>query len=670
MEMKRRSFLVISALLLFIGFWASSSSSVAASPSGENFEPVECWFEKPIPLLPGLQFDCGYVIVPERHENPDGPTIKIPVAISRSESTNKKPDPLFLAQGGPGGDAFEVFPILLSGSSVWRDRDVVVFNQRGTRYAVPDLSCTESFDGAAEILSLPPEEADQASLALLQDCYNRIVSEGVDVSAFNSLQNAADVDAIRETLGYDEYNFYGVSYGTLLGLHLLRDYPQHLRSAVLDGVVPTNLNFTHKVAENTDRVFTEIFNACLQDPECASQYPNLESRFFAVVESLNESPVTIRLNDPDSDQKADALLDGDTLVDVLFQAFYLPDSYAVFPKLVTNLEEGDLTFIEGIWPLIAYDRTISEGMYFSVVCAEDSDFDPSNLNLEDVRPYFADKADEDLMSYGEACEIWQVSKLPTSVDEPVTSDIPILLLSGHYDPITPPQFADIAAANLSNGTQVVDPTGSHGVAFGDPCMDSILSQFLDSPGQSPDTNCLSTIERKPFAPIDALSFPFIGEINQLSDSVWWQLGSATVFLLLVLSTFIVFPLAWFIRAISSKERPVESKNSIRLRRLAGLLAFVFGIVAIIFVGGVLYFTFDALLNGLANIFAISGAAAPFFGLPYLLLLLAVGMVTITILAWRHGYWPTWARVYYSIVSIAAVAYVVVLGVGGMLTVLL
>ena len=78
----------------------------------------------------------------------------------------------------------------------------------------------------------------------------------------------------------------------------------HLRSAILDGVVPTNLNFTHKVAENTDRVFTEIFNTCLQDPECASQYPDLEARFFAVVESLNESPVTITLKDPESDHRA------------------------------------------------------------------------------------------------------------------------------------------------------------------------------------------------------------------------------------------------------------------------------------------------------------------------------------------------------------------------------
>jgi pimeloyl-ACP methyl ester carboxylesterase len=669
MEKNRRLLLFIPGLALLVLLLSSFSGPLAAKSTAGDFEPVECWFDEPIPFLPGPEFECGYVIVPERHENPDGPTIKIPVAISRSKAENRKPDPLFLAQGGPGGDAFEIFPILLSGSSAWQDRDIVVFNQRGTRYAVPDLSCTELFDGAVEILSLPPDEAEDESLALLQECYNRVVSEGVDISAFNSLQNAADVDAIRQALGYDEYIFYGVSYGTLLGLHLLRDHPEHLRGAILDGVVPTNLNFILRVAANTDRVFTEIIDTCEEDPACNSQYPNLEKRFFALVDSLNESPVTIKLKDPETGQRVDARLDGDTLVDVLFQAFYLPDSYAVFPKLITNLEAGDMTFIQGIWPLFAFDRTISEGMYFSVICAEDADFDPSNLQLEGIRTYFAENADEELGSYSDACEIWQVDRLPASVDDPVTGETPVLLLSGEYDPITPPYFADVVAESLPNNTNIIDPIGSHGVAWGDPCMDAIIGQFLDDPGQELDTSCLSSIEHKAFAPIDALSFPFIGEVNQLSDAVWWQLGLATLFLLIVLSTFIILPLAWFIRAISSKERPVESQKSTRLRRIAGLLAFLFGIVAVVFVSGVLYYTFDALFGGLANIFAISAAAAPFFALAYLLLLIAAAMLTISILAWRNKYWATWARVYFSIVSIAAIAYVVVLGFGGMLTVL-
>jgi pimeloyl-ACP methyl ester carboxylesterase len=669
MKMSKSFLLIILSLAVHLLFLSGFFSSVAASSLSGDFEPADCWFEDPIPFLPGPEFECGYVVVPERHEKPDGPTIKIPIAISRSQAENRKPDPLFLAQGGPGGDAFEIFPILLSGSSAWRDRDIVIFNQRGTRYAEPDLSCTELFDGAVELLSMPTEEAEEESLTLLQACYDRVVSEGVDLSAYNSLQNAADVNTIRQALGYDEYNFYGVSYGTLLGLHLLRDHPEHLRSAILDGVVPTNLNFIHKVAANTDRVFTEIFGTCLADPQCNNQYPNLEERFFNIVDSLNESPVTIKLRDPETGRQADALLDGDTLVDVLFQAFYLPDSYAVFPKLITNLESGDMTFIEGIWPLFAFDRTVSEGMYFSVICAEDADFNPSNLQLEGIRPYFAENADEELNSYSDACEIWKVDQLPSMVDDPVTGETPVLLLSGQYDPITPPYFADVVAESLPNNTNLIDPIGSHGVAWGDPCMDVIINQFLNDPSQELDISCLSNVKFRPFAPIDALSFPFIGQVNQLSDSVFWQLGLGSLFLLIVLSAFVILPLAWFIRAIRSKEQPVESKSSTRLRRIAGLLALLFGVVAVVFVVGVLYYTFEALFDGLANIFAISAAAAPFFALTYLLLLLAIAMLTISILAWRNGYWATWARIYYSIISLAAVAYMVVLGFGGMLTVL-
>lgn len=660
------AFSSIAGLLLIASVYLPSS---AAAAGAGNFEPADCWFEKPLPIFPGPEFECGYVTVPQRHENPDGPVIKIPVAVSRSESENRKPDPIFLAQGGPGGDAFEIFPIMLGTSSMWQDRDVVVFNQRGTRYAEPDLSCTESFDGAADILALPPDEAEAQSLKFLQACYDRLTADGVDLSAFNSVQNAADVEAIRQALGYDEYNFYGVSYGTLLGFHLLRDHPENLRSAILDGVVPTDLNFIPKVTANTDRVFTEIIETCQQDKECSSEYPDLEARFFHLVDDLNETPVTLTLRDADTGERAVTQLDGDTLVDVLFQAFYLPDSYAYFPKLVANLEAGDMTFIEGIWPLFAFDRTMSEGMYFSVICAEDADFDPSETALDGVRPYFADQVEADLQSYRDACEIWKVDQLPSTVDDPVTGDTPVLLMSGFYDPITPPYFAEVASDSLPNDTHVVNPSGSHGVAFGDPCMDSIMMQFLTAPQLTPDTACLAEIAAKPFAPKDAISFPFVGELNQLSDSLWWQLGLATLFLLIVLSAFLVLPLAWLIRVLSTKERPSESSPSKRLRRIGGILALTFGLMALLFVAGSAYFTLDAVFSGLASIFAISSAAAPFFAIPPLLMLLAAAMIIIAILAWRGGYWGIWARVYFSVISFAAMAYVIVLEVGGMVTLL-
>jgi pimeloyl-ACP methyl ester carboxylesterase len=251
-----------------------------------------------------LGFECGYVTVPEEHANPDGPTIRIPVAILRATGTNPQPDPLFLAQGGPGGDAFELFSFYLPQSSLLLDRDLVVINQRGTIYAEPDLRCTEITDGMGEILSLPLAAGTDRYNELLQACYQRLENEGVNLSAFDSVENAADMEAVRQALGYDDINFYGVSYGTLLGLHFMRDYPDHLRSVILDGVVPTSSNFIASLPDNETRVYAELFNACASDAVCAAAYPNLEARYQAVVDQLNANPKTVTLIDPETGEKA------------------------------------------------------------------------------------------------------------------------------------------------------------------------------------------------------------------------------------------------------------------------------------------------------------------------------------------------------------------------------
>lgn len=667
--------------LLFFFIMLSSTITVAASsPNFQlesegnrgSFEPAECWFDSPIPLLMRSDFECGYVTVPEFHSDSDGRTIRIPVAILRSKVENPAPDPLFMAQGGPGGDAFEVFPILTGQKAEKLGRDIVIFNQRGTRYAEPNLMCTESFEAAQEILMLSGDEADNRAVEALSACYERLLDEGTNPSAYNSLENAADVDVIREALGYDEYNFYGVSYGTLLGLHLMRNHPDQLRSVILDGVVPPDLNFIPQVARNTDRVFTEIIQTCENDAECRAEFPDLENRFFALVDELNQSPKTLTIRDPETGERVETLLNGDALVELLFQAFYLPDAYATFPKLVANLEEGDYTFIRGIWPLIALDRTLSEGMYFSVICAEDADFYPDEVMVEGIRPYFADGAVSEMQSYLDVCEIWQVNQLPAEVDNAVQSDIPTLLLSGHYDPITPPNFASVAAEGLDNGYTFVDPTGSHGVALADSCLDGIVQQFLESPEREPDGSCLEEIEPTDFVAADAISFPFLGEINQFSPSMWTQLGFASLFLIGILSSYLVLPVAWLIGVLRKKDHLARTYDpkARRLKWIGGILALLFGMLALIFVSGVAFFTIQSLLNGMANIFAISRSAVPFFVIPLILILISLGLSIIAVSSWRKKVWPLWAKIYYSFLAICAVGYVIVLTMGGMTTMLL
>lgn len=664
-------------MLILVGLFFAGEASIihagndlAAKPS--TFERVDCWFHSPIPFMPSQPFECGYVLVPEVHEDPDSQMIRLPVAILRSTSDNPKPDPLFMAQGGPGGDAFEIFPTVISTFAEDLERDIVIFNQRGTPYAEPNLACPETIDAAGEVLSLPEEEADKRSLEALSNCYKRLSQEGIRLSAYNSLQNAADVEIIRETLGYDQYNFYGVSYGTLLGQHLMRNHPDHLRSVILDGVVPTNLNYITYVAFNTDRVFSEILQFCEADMECSSEYPDLEERFFRLVDELNRSPITLTLEDPETGSRAKARLDGDALVDVLFQAFYLPDSYAIFPKLVDNLENGDFTFIRALWPLFAFNRSVNEGMYFSVICAEDANFSPSDVLLEGIRPYFASGAYDEMQTYLDACAIWEVDQLPSEVNEAVASDIPTLLLSGKYDPITPPSFAMMAAEGLSNGYSFISPTGSHGVAFEDDCTIDLITQFLAVPGREPDASCLENMPPAEFIPSDVISFPFLAEVNQLTTSLWIQFGVAAIFLIGVLTSFIILPAAWLI-GILRKTDPLQEiiyPGARRLKWLASILTLAFGLFAIVFISGAAFFTLQALFSGTANLLSISSAAAPFFVIPLILAVLAIVLLYISIRSWRQTLWSIWMRTYFSFIAICTLGYVIVLTMGGMMTVLL
>jgi pimeloyl-ACP methyl ester carboxylesterase len=663
-------------LFFFLVTWAMPKgiSFANAEPLAQpgSFAEADCWFESPLPLLPSPEFECGYVYVPERHEDPAGQLIRLPVAVLPAEGDTRQPDPLFMAQGGPGGDAFEIFPILVGARTAGFDRDIVIFNQRGTLYSEPELSCDETKEITEQVLLLPGEEADAISLEALDNCYNRLESAGVDLSAYNSLQNAADVDLIREALGYGQYNFYGVSYGTLLGLHLLRNHSDNLRSVILDGVVPPNVNFITEIASNTDRVFTEIIEFCEVDPECQSEYPNLEDRFFKLVADLNQNPEMLTIKDSESAKRYKARLDGDTLVDLLFQAFYLPDSYAIFPKLVANLEDGDYTFIHAIWPLFVFNRSISEGMYFSVICAEDADFALSEASLEDIRPYFAAGAIGEMQTYQDACAIWQVDPLAAEVDDAVYSEIPTLLISGHFDPITPPSFAAVAAATLDRGYSFVTPTGSHGVAFDDDCMNEIVDQFLASPENKPDAGCLDEVTPVDFVPANAISFPFLTEVNRITQTMWVQLAAASLFLIGVLSSYLVLPLAWLINLFRKKDLLSHAvyPGARRLKWIAAGLTLLFGVLAVVFVAGILVYTIQSFMNGMANIFSLSAAAVPFFVIPLVLAMIALVLLFISVRSWRRSLWSRWTRIYFAFLALCAVGYVLVLAMGGMLTVLL
>lgn len=660
-------YLLLALLSLLV---LAPTDRVAAQTAPGVFAAAPCMFEGidlGIQTLDGeaLGFECGYVTVPVRHDIPDGPILRLPVAIRRAPGGAA--DPLIMAQGGPGGDAFEVFSLLVPSSGIGAARDIVIFNQRGTPYAEPALTCPETEAILAESLVAELDTSQRLYEEALAACFARLQAEGVDLSAFNSLENAADVPMIAHALGYETYNFYGVSYGTLLGLHLMRNHPEGLRSVILDSVVPPDINFIVEAPASQDRVFREVFAACAADASCAAQYPDLEERFFTLLAGLDADPVTLTLTDPDTGQRYDALVNGRALRGVVQQLLYVPRMAAVLPSLITDLEAGDYRYVQAMWPLLVFEQLIAEGMYYSVICAEDADIDMAAVPLEGLRPEIAATANDEVQSIVDACALWRVEALPATIDEPVTSDIPTLLLSGRFDPITPPGFATTAATGLSNAIELVDPTAAHGVALQSPCVSGIVSDFLADPTTPPDSTCLQSARPMAFMPPDTVTFPLLLGINRLEPRALAIIGITAVLVLILASAFVVWPLVFIIRAFGDS-RIERTPQDRRLRWLSRGLVLLFAGLAAIFAFGLLIAIVASLADlTLATGMALPPTAAPLFWLPPLLLMLAVAIIVALVALWRRrGTGSTLGKVYYLVLTLSAVALLALIASQGLL----
>jgi pimeloyl-ACP methyl ester carboxylesterase len=649
--------------LVLVGLLIGGQSYLLAQGQVGTFEPAPCMFEGIDLFLTNLTgellgFECGYVTLPERHAEPDGATIRLPVAIRRATAANPRSDPLIIAQGGPGGDVFEAYTLLTPSSTIAAQRDIVLFNQRGTFYAEPQLSCPETKENLAEFLRADSDEGERLYNEAVNACYERLVAEGIDLSAYNSLENAADVPLIAEALGYDEYNFYGVSYGTLLALHLMRDHPDGLRSVILDSVVPTNINFIAEIPASEDRVFSEVFSACEANPECREQYPDLEERYYALIKKFNDNPVLINIVDPETGESYEMYVDGKGLRGILYQLQYLRGMNVVLPKVIHDLEQGDWRYIQAMWALFAFQETVVEGMYYSVICAEDADIDPAMLPLESIRPEIAATAVDDLQSYVDRCDRWTVDRLAADVDDPVFSDIPTLLLSGQFDPVTPPAFAEEVTATLSNATNLVDPVGSHGIAFFDPCINDVIQAFLEVPRTTPTSDCLAQAELPPYVPPNAIVLPAIAGVNTLDQSLLARAGLGAFLLIIVLSPFVVWPAVYIIRAIANRPVTISPQNK-RLRLVSRLVILLFGILALTLTVGLVSYIFLSLSDPVyATASAIPSSAAPLMWLPLILLLLTAIMLGLSFMLWDHSAIGSISgKVYFLIVTLCAIALV-------------
>ncbi len=459
------------------------------------FEPADCQFA--YDAEPAVR--CGFLTVPENRANP-GRMIQLHVAIVASRSPTPAPDPVVYLSGGPGGHALaaaEYFATIFD--EILATRDLILFDQRGVGFSRPALECPETEEARLAHIEeyLQPEEEEAIFLEALAACRDRLTAEGIDLSAYHSAASAADLDDLRRALGYDRWNLLGISYGTRLALTAMRDFGQTgtIRSAVLAAVYPPQIDTLVEAGLNTDRAFDLLFARCAADAACAAAYPDLESRFYALVEALNREPTSVTVTDRLNRTTFRVPFDGDDLIYTFFGMMYAAGEIKYLPRRVAHLEQNRKTDLMD-WLTDNLHPFNSLGMGLSVHCIEEFPFNrPADVEaaVEPLPSPLAQLGREAAAGQAARCRVWQVAPADPLENEPVVSDIPTLLLAGDFDPVTPPAFAERTAAHLTRAFYFELPGQSHDVIGATDCGMELVTAFLDRPDTPPAAGCLQRL---------------------------------------------------------------------------------------------------------------------------------------------------------------------------------
>jgi len=482
---------------------------------------------------------CGTIEVPASRTTADSGTITLPIAVF--PSTSATPGiPVIYLDGGPGGSTLETIQYSYEDSIApfLADRAYIAFDQRGTGLSEPSLACSETRAAELDLLDAPRDEEAQTAIYLgaLEDCYNRLVGEGIDLSSYNSIESAADVNDIRQALGYDTLHLNGISYGTRLGLTLMRDFPEMIESVILDSPVPLQLNTSEELPESVSGAYDAFFAGCAADPECAAAYPTLEDDFYALVDQLNSDPLVFPVLEIFSGEEYDVWYDGESLKGTLFQTLYSNEIFPDMAKIIDQLQEGDTSELRWIEAnFLASGEFISEGVYHSVRCNEEVPFyDAAVLaSAPDIAPELADFfSDHDLII--EVCDLWAVDTAPDSENVAVSSDIPTLVLAGEYDPVTPFSYGEETMTTLSNAYYFAVPHVGHAVQVGGDCPRDITLAFLRDPSTEPDSSCIAEMAPPNFTVAGEIDTtitlePFTADvagavISSVSPAEWESIG--------------------------------------------------------------------------------------------------------------------------------------------------
>jgi pimeloyl-ACP methyl ester carboxylesterase len=457
-----------------------------------------CRLEHPSHLV-AIEAECGTLTVPEDPLDPHGRSIGIAVARVPAISRHRKADALFILPGGPGMAASTFYTAVAAAfARIHRDRDIVLVDQRGT--------------GGSNALTCQMNEealwraADAALTAETAKCLAALNTHAQPAFYTTSLA-VGDLDRVRAALGYEHINLYGASYGTRVAQQYLRRFPTRTRTTILDGVVPPPALLGPALALDAQAALEAILARCAAEPSCRARFGDPLQSYRALRATLDAHPVAVHLPDPASGAPVDLEFTSLHLAAVLRLSSYTSEQAALLPLVLTlAARDGNFAPLAAQFLMVdrSYDEALAYGMHNAVVCSEDVPFyDPAHIDRERLaRTYLGSSQLDALMR---VCAHWPRGPVDTDLHAPLHSAVPVLLLSGSDDPVTPPAYAEQAQRGLEHALSVVVRGTGHG-QIADPCVGGLMARFIDA-GTTDGLDVSCTQRVRPFSFFTSLAGP-------------------------------------------------------------------------------------------------------------------------------------------------------------------
>ncbi len=687
-----QKYLILCGLFLCRGAIGQDASSSTAPTDIDVFardsyriDSLVCPFKDRIDYEPG-EIECGLLSVPENREDPDTRFIELHFvklvstwddveAEDDDDDTDLAPgrrdDPVIYLTGGPGAAA-EYYVDRFKDHGIRKHRDLYILEQRGIVNS-GDFCRTyaERNVGLKNVATL--KESAAALRGESRACAENATAAGVDLSAYNTIENARDVRALRVALGFDQWNVWGISYGTILGQAYIKEDPDGILAIVLDAIVPLDARsepISWRVINWYDRDLRKLDELCKADSACARRYPDLGERVRDGIRAASTQPVTVDVKDTEYYPTGKAHILSDFAGFLPFTLFYEQSNYPALPAIIDAWADAFENRDETLFRALAIAGSsgmavgISPGMYDAIMC-NDGFRDAMVESLALDRSEFpvltnAVLPEGDTEARAEMCHDLGMIPRPGAQYAAVETDIPTLLIEGDMDPITPPPLAHVIAPGFSNATYVEFPYAGHGPSRSVECAGDMLNKFYDDPVAAPDLSCVDEMEAPEFISLYRSSFAprmialAMEDKEELPKVAAW--GGISI--LGVLVGFLVLTFAPLVRRIEKRE-PAPADGA----RLAAWGAACAGTAALAILGAAAGVSYE--LSEVLLVLGLVGWAALGAWLGVVSGILGVVALVLTVRARRNSALPAGTLTGFVITSLAAVSLSVFLMMWGL-----